>query len=273
MSFGFRRSAATRKGHNRGALWGGTTPPSAPSIRDRSSSLIKGYLTHNMAKAWRFVHFNTSDQRERVERHIAADGRGSKRLPRGARRVWAPHDISTSAVVPNKVMARKRNNRKGRIIVRKFEKNLTLSTLGGDTVLKGDIFDDALNSDEYFISADVYMMKTGGTAGEGPLQVGCAHNDYTVGEILEALVNDAGANSNDLIPQEQGRRRVRTWGFFPGLVAGEVLNNGIKSRQKIKFPIGDGANLAMYVMNNSGSSLTTGTKIRVWGTSYSRKNG
>ncbi len=170
-------------------------------------------------------------------------------------------------------MAKHNRRRRGRIIARKFEKNLTLATLAGDTVLKGDIFDDALNSDEYFISADVYMMKTGGTAGEGPLQVGVAHNDYTVGEILEGLINDAGANSNDLIPIEQGKRRIRTWGFFPGLVAGEVLNNGIKSRQKIQFPIGDTGNLAMFVMNNSGAQLTTGTKVRVWGTAYSRKNG
>ncbi len=185
-------------------------------------------------------------------------------------------DILKAERSDNLAVAKHKGRRRrsgGRLIVRKFEKNLTLSTLAGDTVLKGDIFDDALNSDEYFISADVYMMKTGGTVGEGPLQVGVAHNDYTVGEILEALINDAGANSNDLIPQEQGRRRVRTWGFFPGITAAEVLNNGIKSRQKIKFPIGDTGNLAMFVMNNSGAQLTTGVKIRVWGTSYSKKNG
>ncbi len=68
-------------------------------------------------------------------------------------------------------MANKRRGRRsgGRLLARKFEKNLTLGALVGDVVVAAEIFDDALNQDEYFLSADIYLGKSNGTPTEGPL--------------------------------------------------------------------------------------------------------
>ncbi len=98
-----------------------------------------------------------------------------------------------------------------------------------------------------------------------------AHNNYTVAEIGEAVLNDSSFNTNDMTAQEQSRRKVREWAMFPQVTEDEVLNNGIKTRVKVKFSVGDGGNIVIWCMNVSGGTLTSGAKIRVFGTIYSKK--
>ncbi len=106
---------------------------------------------------------------------------------------------------------------------------------------------------------------TGNTAGEGPLQVGLAHSDYSAAEIEEALEAVGNWDEGDLVAREQGKRRVRSVGEFAGLDAVEVLNDGKALFIKMMFPLENGITLKTWARNNTGSTRTTGGNVRFSG--------
>jgi len=98
---------------------------------------------------------------------------------------------------------------------------ITLSTLAANTVIVANMI-ASLTEDLFVISVDLMWSLLGGTAGEGPIEVGVAHGDLTVAEILEAIAASP-TGPGDLIQNERSRRPVRGAGSFPGITATEVI--------------------------------------------------
>lgn len=166
-------------------------------------------------------------------------------------------------------MARKRKGTRTRNFVAiPFNEEVALGALADDTV-GSDAILASLVEDLYVISIDAQCAWGGHSIGEGPLQVGYSHGDYTVAEIEECL--DANVvDPDDKIANEHSRRLVRRLGTFSGVATDEVLNDGKKIRTKLKFTIGDGKNLQFWYYNQSGAPLTTGSFLRLHGTIYGK---
>ncbi len=164
-------------------------------------------------------------------------------------------------------MPKKRGRKRSRNFVAiPFQHELALSTLAANTVIASSPL-SALTEDLYIMSIDSTYVMRDGTAGEGPLDVGWSHGDYTVAEIGQAL--DSGLSGpGTKIEEEQSRRLVRLSGTFHALAAEEALNNGTKLRTKLKFIIEDGQTIDLFVVNRNTSSLTSGTSIEVSGTIF-----
>lgn len=147
--------------------------------------------------------------------------------------------------------------------------NFGLGTLADDTVIAGDATKTTLGEDSYAISADVTVAIRNHTAQEGPLFVGFSTDDYTVAQIKEALTSTY--TPGDLVEREKAQRFVRRIGGFVGLSTEEILNDGKPIRVKLKHVIGEGANLVLWVWNQDGSALTTGTIVEFFGDLYLRR--
>ncbi len=119
----------------------------------------------------------------------------------------------------------------------------------------------------YCISADLQWALDDATGAEGPIAVGMASGDLTVGEMVEAI--DAQPTSrSDRIPMERARRPVRKAGQFSVFSTHETLNDGKAIRTPLKFYIDEGVELMAYARNRSGATLTTGAVLTVTGTLY-----
>ncbi len=136
-------------------------------------------------------------------------------------------------------------------------------------VLTGQLLNAVFAEDLYIISIDCMWTINGLTAGEGPIEVGFAHDDYTVSEVKEFLEASL-VDPDNKISQEQSRRKVRRSGTFNGLSTNESLNDGKPIRTKMKFIIGDGHAINHWAKNRSGGALTSGAVVRMSGTIYGR---
>lgn len=164
----------------------------------------------------------------------------------------------------------KRGKRKGFRVI-KVKKQFALSTLADGTLLSSAM-GSAFSVKMYIISADLYIALRGGTAGEGPILVGLADSDLSDTEITECLDAVYGGDE-DIVSREQARRPVREIGMFPGLSTEELLNQGNKTRYKLKFPVGESSAIDLWARNESGAALTGGQIIEVYGTVYARRTG
>ncbi len=171
--------------------------------------------------------------------------------------------------MPKKTYTRRRRKRSKDFVAIPFEAEIALLALADNVVLKGDIFSAVLGEDLYVISIDGTWTTKGHTALEGPISVGFAHDDLSVGEIAEATQAEL-TDPDDIIQKERARRPVRKVGAFVGFSSNEVLNNGVPIRQKMKISVGDGHNVSMWAENRSGAPLTTGTLVQCTGTLYGR---
>lgn len=80
---------------------------------------------------------------------------------------------------------RRRSNRN--FVAIPFTAAVALGTLGSGGVISGDLLGSALGEDLYILSIDGQWAVRSITAGEGPLQVGFAHDDLSTTEIGEYL--------------------------------------------------------------------------------------
>ncbi len=154
-----------------------------------------------------------------------------------------------------------------------FTVNITLATTGADVVVSQSIFTNAFEENFYAMSCKAQWSYRDGTIGEGPVEVGYAHSDYTVAEIAEKLVADEANVRGNKIATEQSRRQVRPAGVFPAQFADQVLNDGRPIKTALRFTVGNGFNLAVYARNRSGAALTTGGFISITGVLYGRYTG
>ncbi len=162
---------------------------------------------------------------------------------------------------------RKRKYAKGFVAI-PVNSSIALSTLTNNTTLTGSLI-GTLTEDLYVTSVDLQWTIRSLTAGEGPIQVGLAHSDYTDTEIQENL-DVSYVGPGDKITQEQARRLVRRVGLFNGLAGEEALNNGVSVKTVCKFMIDDGLDLDIFASNRSGATLTTGAIVQAFGTVWGR---
>ncbi len=158
--------------------------------------------------------------------------------------------------------------RKRGIVAIPINKTLASSTLAANTLLGGDLFTSDLTEDFFCISADLNIGWTG-TAGEGPIEVGLAHGDYSDTEIEENL-ELSFTNPDSKIEQERSRRLVRRIGYLSGTAAEGVLNEGRTTRVKLRFSIGGAAGQLKMWMYNRHTTNLTGTTISYQGYLYGR---
>ncbi len=151
-----------------------------------------------------------------------------------------------------------------------FTTAISLGTLGSDTVVTQAMFSNAFEENFYAMSCKAQWGYRNGTITEGPVEVGYAHSDYTVGEVAEKLSADESNVRGDKIANEQSRRDVRRAGMFAGAVTDDVLNDGRGIKTALRFRIGNNFNLNVYARNRSGAVLTTGGLIIITGTLYGR---
>ncbi len=163
-------------------------------------------------------------------------------------------------------MARKR---RGKVVVVKFDFTRTLTTLAADALTSINVLSNGMQRPAYVISMDCWWGKTGGTAGQGPLEVGAAHSDLSTAEIDECLLAEPNS-PGEIIEWEQARRPVRIAGLFPGFETSESLNDGKTMRTRLGFNIDEDQNILMWVKNLSNVTLTTGAEIRGIGKVYMR---
>ncbi len=178
--------------------------------------------------------------------------------------------------MPSKNTGRKRSRSSKNFAAIPFDSNLALVTLANDALLSTDVFPGVLTEDFYALSADINASIEGLTAGEGdPMFGGFAHGDYSDAEIEENLeVSFLGPG--DKIAQERARRLVRKTGMFaPPTTASTVMrlfgpSGSGQIRTKLKFVINSNKNLSFWIINKSGTALTTGAGLRFQGTVYGR---
>ncbi len=166
--------------------------------------------------------------------------------------------------------ARRRKNRN--FVAIPFQTQLSLGTLGDQTVVRFSLLNGNLLEDLYIMSIDATLILREHTAGEGPLYTGFAHSDYSVAEIDEAIDVDGFLGPQLKIEQERARRLVRRWGTFRGLETDEIIarSDGGHRRYKVRWVQEDGANVQGWIQNSSGGALTTGTVLEVDGYIYGR---
>ncbi len=159
-------------------------------------------------------------------------------------------------------------NRKNFVAI-PFSASVTLGTLADDAIIAINALGANLGEDLYVISADIFAMVRDMTGGETPLEFGCAHSDLSVTEIDENLTAEL-TDPDDIIAKERARRPVRRIGLFNGVDTQIQWNDGNSKRVKIRFSIGNGFNLSLWVKNRSGAILTTGAVAEFSGTLFGR---
>ncbi len=119
--------------------------------------------------------------------------------------------------------------------------------------------------EDYFITSIDLAWSLIGVAGEGPLEFGVAHPDYSASEIEECLEVSVGA-PNNMIERETARRLVRVIGVFDGDEVPEKINDGRPIKTKLNWRVdgdADGiAPLVVWVRSRFGGTLTGGAIIK-----------
>lgn len=141
----------------------------------------------------------------------------------------------------------------------------TLGTLSNVTSAQNEMLETSDN--EYrVLSVKLNWSWRGVTAGEGPIEFGVCHGDYTQTEVDEALEAEAAILRGDKVLQEQANRLVRRLGMIDplGQVAG-VFDNGRQLTTRLNWVISEGKTLNMFAYNRNGSALTTGSNLQIGG--------
>ncbi len=167
--------------------------------------------------------------------------------------------------MPYKYRSRRRyRKRDPNFVAIPFNSVLTLSTLADNIVLQNGLTNSSFGEDIKIKSVDCAWSLRGGSATEGPIDVGFSHGDLSVTEVAEANVAEV-TDPDDIIAKERARRPVRKVGSFSGLATNEQLFNGVEKRTKIMFSVGDGHDLNGWAQNRSGGALTGGQVITMSG--------
>ncbi len=167
-------------------------------------------------------------------------------------------------------MAKRKRGRGFRAVP--FTIQLATGALAAETVIATNCFGSNSTRDSYIVSVDYLASIRDHVAGEGPLEIGFAHSDYTVTEIKEALEAGASFDPGNKVTQEQARRLVRSSAQFSGAASFDELFDGRSHRQTIKFMVSQGFNLAFWIKNRDGAALTGGGIVEISGKAYMRQS-
>nr|APC94145.1 hypothetical protein [uncultured marine virus] len=172
-------------------------------------------------------------------------------------------------------MAKKPSRRKFRKYLKgNIDEVLTLSTLGAGTLIS-DTFDNAVAEKTFVTSIDAIweLDAFAITSGDGPIEVGVAHSDYSDSEIQQVIDNTGSWDEGDLVSQEIAKRKVRVIGMFDtalGAVGGvqTVLNDGKPIHTKLNWMLQSGDTLRLWAVNKGGSPLATGANVKANGRAH-----
>ncbi len=121
------------------------------------------------------------------------------------------------------------------------------------------------------IAMDIVAVLKDFTPGEGPIAVGVGNGVYTVTQIKEWFdAGDGFDQGNPVVSKEQARRMIRDVGIFSGVAAEETLWDGRPRRVKLGFDIPQSLTIEGHAVNMTGSTLTTGAEIIMYGKVYVR---
>ncbi len=169
-------------------------------------------------------------------------------------------------------MARKRRSRRNagyRYLP--VDETLPVGNLATKVVIADDL-NTVVDQDTWLMSAALTWGAEGFTAGEGPIQVGLAHGDYTAAEIEECLESLASWDQGDKIANERRRRKVRIAGsidWFDGATG--VLAHGRIVKTKLGFMLEIGETLKTWAYNPTTGTIATGGQILANGGLHSRR--
>ncbi len=163
-----------------------------------------------------------------------------------------------------------RRRRRSKLIVINIDMSVALGALLPQIVVRdAPTAGELASRSMYMISSDLYVAQNGMTEGEGPIEVGWAHDDLSITEIKEGIEADT-ADRNDQIALERAGRKIRRIGLFSGLAAGAVLNDGKDVRTRLGFMVDTGSGIALYAYSRDQAQLTTGGVVQVIGKIYAR---
>ncbi len=154
----------------------------------------------------------------------------------------------------------------GRYIRGTVDEKLVLGTLASLAVISGQ-FDETVNERTRVTSivATYSMNEFTVAAGDGPVQVGVCHSDYSSAEIEEVLEATGSWDEGDLIQQELAKRKIRRIGIFDSDQVDDVLNDGKPIKTKLNWILNQGQSLRLWAYNTGAGALDTGAIINVNG--------
>ncbi len=157
-------------------------------------------------------------------------------------------------MVKKKTSGRRRPRRQ--YIRGNIDESLSLGTLAAGTLVS-DTFDEAAIEKTLISSIVAIWTLDGITIGQGPIEFGVAHSDYTDAEIEQVIETSGSWNPGDKIQQEVGRRLVRKIGVFTADAIDVGVNDGKPIKTKLNWSLTTGLTLKMWAYNRSGSALST----------------
>ncbi len=106
-------------------------------------------------------------------------------------------------------------------------------------------------------------------AGDGPIQVGWAHSDYTDSEIEAWVELTGGWAVGDLVQREVNDRKIKIVGVFEtprDATDVVVLNDGRPIKTKLGWRLNTGQTIKMWAYNSGSSALSvTDPAVRALG--------
>ncbi len=144
--------------------------------------------------------------------------------------------------------------------------DMSLTTLASETVVS-QVLSDVLTEKAWLSSVKATWSLADFTpqAGDGPIEVGVAHFDYTDAEIEEWVENQGSWEEADMIGQEIANRRIRSIGTFtsPASVSTEIvaLNDGNPIHTKCGWQLTTAQTLRIWAYNHGSSALATTVPI------------
>ncbi len=145
----------------------------------------------------------------------------------------------------------------------------TVTTAGG-TVAADDVTSsvlaEVLTEERRILSVEATYAMEGLAAGDGPIEYGVAHSDYSAAEIEEAIEATGAWDEGDKVAQEQAKRLVRQLGIFTAEET--ALNDGQPVKTRLNWRIATGDTLQFWIRNR-GIQLTTGMEITGQGVLHS----
>ncbi len=148
------------------------------------------------------------------------------------------------------------------------DESTALSTLGAGVLITTP-FDETPEQDVLISSLVASYALDNLVAGQGPVEFGIAHSDYTQTEIAEVLDNANSWDQGNKVDQEIAKRLVRTIGIMVGIQGTGTndvpFNEGKPVKTKLNWKLITGDTLQLWARNISASALTGAPILRAQG--------
>ncbi len=170
-----------------------------------------------------------------------------------------------------KVLKRRRQcssvTRKGTYYKGRVDEAVTLSTLAATTLI-GANFDDSVVERTRISSLVVTATMVGYTpsTGDGPIEIGVAHSDYSDAEIEAWVESVATWDVGNLVEtREVGKRFIRSLGQFTkhdvDQASPDSLWGGGMRKIRLNWPLQTGETLKLWAYNHGSSALATTSPV------------